>query len=153
MRELTCHTISGINDDTSQCPLVDLGRSPRSSKSQYSLNSNIPILVSSGEDHAVRRAHNPWTLKLSNMISAVFSLFSGGFRGGSVYLCQLCFLVCWRKTYKEDIMVLWFGTQVLENTLFPEPLHMIPILNHTMFDRIVQAIGSDISFIPMQGIY
>lgn len=34
--------------------------------------------------------HNPWTLKLSNMISAVFSLFSGGFRGGSVYsTCQL----------------------------------------------------------------
>ncbi len=28
--------------------------------------------------------HNPWTLKLSNMISAVFSLFSGALRGGSV---------------------------------------------------------------------
>lgn len=28
--------------------------------------------------------HNPWTLKLSNMISAVFSLFSGGLSGGSV---------------------------------------------------------------------
>lgn len=50
-------------------------------------------------------------------------------------------------------MVLWFGPQVFENTLFPKPLHMIPILNHTMFDRIVQAIGSNISFIPMQGIY
>jgi len=31
---------------------------------------------------------SPWTLKLSNMISAVFSRFSGALRGGSVYTIQ-----------------------------------------------------------------
>jgi len=37
------------------------------------------------EERRDHEAYNPWTLKLSNMISAVFSLFSGGLRGGSVY--------------------------------------------------------------------
>ena len=31
------------------------------------------------------KTYKPWTLKLSNIISAVFSLFSGALRGGSVY--------------------------------------------------------------------
>lgn len=30
------------------------------------------------------KTYKPWMLKLSNMISAVFSRFSGGFKGGSV---------------------------------------------------------------------
>jgi hypothetical protein len=38
--------------------------------------------------------YNPCTLKLSNMISAVFSLFSGGLRGGSVYMAQLMTIPC-----------------------------------------------------------
>jgi hypothetical protein len=32
----------------------------------------------------VYRTHKPWTLNDSNMISAVFSRFSGGLSGGSV---------------------------------------------------------------------
>jgi hypothetical protein len=42
------------------------------------------------------------------MISAVFSLFSGGLRGGSVYLSVDSENV--RGTYKEDVMVLGLGT-------------------------------------------
>ena len=37
-----------------------------------------------------RSTHSPWTLNDSNIISAVFSRFSGGLRGGSVLsVCEL----------------------------------------------------------------
>ena len=42
-------------------------------------------------------------------------------------------------------MVLGLSTQVLEDTLFTETLHMIPILNLTMFDRIMKTVRSVIS--------
>jgi len=42
------------------------------------------------------------------MISAVFSLFSGGLRGGSVYLSADPKMV--RGTYKEDVVVLRLST-------------------------------------------
>jgi hypothetical protein len=42
--------------------------------------------------------------------------------------------------YKQDVVVLWLGTEILEDTLFPESLHMIPVLNHTMSNRVVKSI-------------
>jgi hypothetical protein len=42
------------------------------------------------------------------MISAVFSLFSGGLRGGSVYLSADSKMV--GGTYKENVVVLRLGT-------------------------------------------
>ena len=47
-------------------------------------------------------------------------------------------------------MVLGLSTQVLEDTLFPEPLHMIPILNLTMIDRVMKTVCSVISKVPSQ---
>jgi hypothetical protein len=37
-------------------------------------------------------------------------------------------------------MILRLGPQILENTLRPEPLHVIPILDHAMLDRIMQPV-------------
>jgi hypothetical protein len=74
------------------------------------------------------------------MISAVFSLFSGGLRGGSVYSGQLTPYSIVPSAYKQDVVVLWFGTEVLEDTLLPESLHVIPVLNHTMSNRVMQSI-------------
>jgi hypothetical protein len=45
-----------------------------------------------------------------------------------------------RQAHKQDVMVLWFGTEVLEDTLLPESLHVIPILNHAMSNGVVQSI-------------
>jgi hypothetical protein len=42
------------------------------------------------------------------MISAVFSLFSGGLRGGSVYLSVDSMIM--GETYEEDVVVLGLGT-------------------------------------------
>ena len=37
-------------------------------------------------------------------------------------------------------MVLRLGPQILEDALRPKALHVIPILDHTMLDRIMQAV-------------
>lgn len=83
------------------------------------------------------------------MISAVFSLFSGGLRGGSVYIessaplraqmdARMDSLVLVKVTYQQDVVVLRLGSQVFEDGLLPKSLHMIPILYHSMSDRIMQ---------------
>lgn len=41
-------------------------------------------------------------------------------------------------------MVLWLNSQVFENGVGPEPLHMIPILNLAMSDWVMQAITRSI---------
>jgi len=38
-------------------------------------------------------------------------------------------------------MVLRFSAQILEYRLFPIPLHMVPIIDHTVSDRIVHSIS------------
>jgi hypothetical protein len=43
-------------------------------------------------------------------------------------------------TYQQDIMVLRLGPQILEDTLRPKPLHMIPVLDHPMLYRIMQPV-------------
>ena len=41
--------------------------------------------------------YNPGTLNDSNMISAVYSLFSGVFSGGSVYKSQITHKSTWKR--------------------------------------------------------
>jgi len=38
-------------------------------------------------------------------------------------------------------MIFWLSSQIFENALFPVPLHLIPIFNLTMFDRVVQVVS------------
>lgn len=45
-------------------------------------------------------------------------------------------------TYEQDIMILWFRSEILEYTLFPESFHVVPVLNHAVFDRIVEIVRS-----------
>lgn len=42
-------------------------------------------------------------------------------------------------------MIFGLSTQVLKDTLLPVPLHMIPVFNHTMSDRVVHAISLRVS--------
>lgn len=37
-------------------------------------------------------------------------------------------------------MILWLSTQVLEDALFPISLHVVPVINETMSDGVVDAI-------------
>jgi hypothetical protein len=37
-------------------------------------------------------------------------------------------------------VVFWLGTQVLEDALFPIPLHVVPILNHAVPNRIMDPV-------------
>lgn len=37
-------------------------------------------------------------------------------------------------------MVFWFGPEVFEDRLLPVTFHMIPIINHTVSDRVVYTI-------------
>lgn len=38
-------------------------------------------------------------------------------------------------------MIFRFSSKVLEDTLFPITLHMIPVLNHAVPNRIIDAVG------------
>lgn len=37
-------------------------------------------------------------------------------------------------------MVFWLSTQILEDALFPISLHVVPVIDEAMSDRIVDAI-------------
>lgn len=98
----------------------------------------------------------------SNMISAVFSRFSGGLSGGSVCArAKRGAGVAKRSTtqdisasrskevfqsslgtHQEHIMILGLGSQILENRLLPESFHVVPVLDLTMSDGVVKRVGS-----------
>jgi hypothetical protein len=46
-------------------------------------------------------------------------------------------------TYEEDVVILGFSSQVLEDGLFPEPLHVVPVVDETVLDGVVKRVGSD----------
>jgi hypothetical protein len=43
-------------------------------------------------------------------------------------------------THKQDIVIFWLGTEILEYTLFPESLHVIPVLDLAVLNGIVQVV-------------
>jgi hypothetical protein len=45
-----------------------------------------------------------------------------------------------RVTYEQEVVILGFCPQVLEDALFPVPLHLVPIFDLTMLDRVVQVV-------------
>lgn len=44
-------------------------------------------------------------------------------------------------THQQEVVILRFCPQVLEDRLLPVPLHVVPVLNLTMPNRIVHAIS------------
>lgn len=88
----TGDSVSRVDDDSGQVALRVAVR-PTRSESEHSLDSDVETLEMQ-QTVAIRVRPVPrtrrrggirtWTLNDSNMISAVFSLFSGGLRGGSV---------------------------------------------------------------------
>lgn len=93
--------------------------------------------------------YRPATLNDSNMISAVFSRFSGGLSGGSVWrvseLLQLGRGVSLEATHKENIVILGLGAEILEDALLPEPLHLVPVVDHAVADGVVEGVGPGVS--------
>jgi hypothetical protein len=75
------------------------------------------------------------------MISAVFSRFSGGFKGwqalaGSEKLGHPAYWFC-----KEEIVVFGLNSEIFEYRIGPEALHVIPVLYLPMSDGVVYAIA------------
>jgi hypothetical protein len=89
----------------------------------------------------------------SKKISAVCSRFSGGFSGGSVYASQYArgyeedqsmrgqITRIYKTTDQKEVMVLRLRPEVLEDRLLPVPLHVIPVVNLTMADRVVDTVS------------
>lgn len=44
-------------------------------------------------------------------------------------------------THEEEVVIFRLSSQVLEDRLLPVPLHIIPVLNLAVSDRIVDAIS------------
>ena len=57
-------------------------------------------------------------------------------------------------TDEEKVMILRLSAKILEDGLFPISLHLIPILDHTMSNRIVDSISLVVreSFVPNEEI-
>lgn len=45
------------------------------------------------------------------------------------------------RTDQKEIMVLWLGTEVLEDRLFPVAFHVIPVVDLTMANRVVDTVS------------
>lgn len=112
----------------------------------------VPVNVRSVtrlEDQEAARArtactamYKPLMLKDSKKISAICSRFSGGFKGGSVYLIGEYATHCrTAQSYQQEVMILRLCPQILEDSLLPIPLHVVPIVYHAMADWIVHAIS------------
>jgi hypothetical protein len=43
-------------------------------------------------------------------------------------------------TYQEKVMIFWLSSQIFEYCLLPVSFHMIPVINHSMTDGIVDTI-------------
>ncbi len=54
-------------------------------------------------------------------------------------------MVRYTAAHQEKVVVLWLGSKVLEDALFPVSLHMIPVINKSMTNRIMQAISLRVS--------
>lgn len=46
-----------------------------------------------------------------------------------------------KSTHQEEVMVFWLRSKIFKDALFPVSLHMIPIINESMTNRIMQPIG------------
>jgi hypothetical protein len=46
-----------------------------------------------------------------------------------------------RDTDQEEIMVLRLGAEVLEDRLLPVTFHVIPVVDHTMANRVVDTVS------------
>lgn len=90
------------------------------------------------------------------MISAAFSLFSGGLRGGSVCSnnkegTESTFGSRREgaggreegRTNEQDVVILRLSSEVLEDALLPEPLHVIPVVDQSVFDGVMERVGSE----------
>jgi hypothetical protein len=87
-------------------------------------------------------------LKVSNIISAVYSLFSGVFNGGSVW-CEekknkkkqkkerdeRRTRQKEKKTNQKEIVLFRITAQVLVDTSLPVLLHVIPVFNQTVLKK------------------
>ena len=47
------------------------------------------------------------------------------------------------RTHEQDVVILRFSSEVLEDALFPEPFHVIPVVDQSMLDRVVERVGSE----------
>ena len=43
-------------------------------------------------------------------------------------------------THEQNIVILGLGSQILEDRLGPEPLHQVPVIDLTMFDRALHVV-------------
>jgi hypothetical protein len=88
--------------------------------------------------------YKPAQLKDSNIISAVFSRFSGGFKGYRKLVSNPGHVVTkGKEEYRfsqKKIVVLWFDSEIFEDGVGPEPLHMVPILDLAVTDRIMDSV-------------
>lgn len=44
-------------------------------------------------------------------------------------------------TYKKEIVIFWFCPEIFEYCLLPVSLHVIPVVYHTMPDRVVYTVA------------
>lgn len=128
--------VSGIDHGAGQGAVLDALARPRRGEGEDGLHGNVqPLDVERLEKDLGRRFP---------VLGRIQGRFSLGQVGGLVLLSLS--LVWVRESmertvaYEEKVVVLWFGAEVLEDALLPVTLHVVPIVDHAVLDRVVDVV-------------
>ena len=139
-------TITRVDNSSRQGLFAHFARSPRRSQSQHSLNSNVQSLNIERLEHNLGSVFTvlgrvQWGLSLyhdnANDNSFVNEDPLTRRPSGKKWRQDICL----NGTHQQEGVVLGLATKILEDTLLPVALHMIPVVDLSVTDRVVEGIG------------
>ena len=83
---------------------------------------------------------------LTNLYSDVEARDVEGLKHNLSRVLSVLWCVEWRLREEEEV-VLWLCSEVLEDTLLPEPLHQVPVLHDAMSDGVLGSIAWNVSLV------
>ena len=120
------NTIARINDSSRERTICNFVRGPGRCKCKDCLYGNIKALDIEG---------------FEKYLSCLFSVFWRIERRFGLFVVQLDYVpIDQCLAHQKEIMIFWFSPQILEDGLLPVSFHVIPIVNHSVPNWIVNAV-------------
>lgn len=128
-RDNVCYTVTGVDDSSSECAVRNLVGGPGRCKCEDCLHSDIKTLYIEGFEE-----------DLGSLFSVLRRIQR---RLGLQKTYQKNELCKADKTtaHQKEVVILRLSPQILEDGLLPVSLHVVPIINHTVSDGIMDAVS------------
>lgn len=123
-----CDTITRVDNSTGEGSVGNFGGGPRSGKCKYGLHSDVHTGAIEG---------------FKEDFGGVLAVF-GRIQGLEIVSGSQEDISCGSNTHRfsqEEVVVLRLNSEVLEDGMRPESLHMVPVLDLAMSNWIVNAIS------------